>query len=189
MMMAARLLIPGLWLAWALIWLVMALRVKPVAWRESRASRIVNVIPLILAWWLMVARRLPAWLMHPWHDPSRALHGLGASLVAAGLLLAIWARLKLGGNWSGMVTLKEGHEIVRTGPYRWIRHPIYSGLLLALIGSAVALGQWRGPVAVLLVAAAFWGRIRLEERRLGEHFGPAYAAYRRTTWALIPLVY
>jgi protein-S-isoprenylcysteine O-methyltransferase Ste14 len=189
MLMAARLLIPVLWVLWALVWLVMALRVKPVAWRESAASRIVNVIPLILAWWLFVARSLPDWLMQRWHEPSWAWLWLGAVLVAAGLLLAVWARLKLAGNWSGTVTLKEGHEIVRSGPYRWVRHPIYSGLLLAFIGSAVALGQWRGLVAVLLAAVAFWARMRLEERRLGEHFGQTYAEYRRTSWALIPFVF
>jgi protein-S-isoprenylcysteine O-methyltransferase Ste14 len=188
MLVAARLLIPALWLAWALVWLLMALRVKPVAWRESRASRLANALPLVVAWWLFVARSLPDWLMQRWHDPSWSWYWFGVLVVVAGLLLAIWARLKLAGNWSGTVTLKEDHEIVRTGPYRLIRHPIYSGLLLAFIGSAMALGEWRGVVAVLLAAGAFWGRIRLEERRLGEHFGDAYAQYRRSSWALIPFV-
>jgi len=104
-------------------------------------------------------------------------------------MLAVWARIKLAGNWSGTVTLKEDHEIVRTGPYRWIRHPIYSGLLLGLLGSAVALGDVRGLVALLLAVGAFWARIRLEERRLEDHFGAAYVEYRRASWAIIPLVY
>jgi protein-S-isoprenylcysteine O-methyltransferase Ste14 len=189
MLWAARLLIPALWLGWLLIWLVMASRVKQVAWRESPGSRLVNTLPLLAAAWLLVARRVPYWLVQRWHDPSWALYGVGVALVVAGLVLAVWARIKLAGNWSGTVTLKKGHEIVRTGPYRWIRHPIYSGLLIGFLGSAIALGELRGLIAVLLAAVAFWRRIRLEERRLGEHFGEAYAEYRRTSWALIPFVF
>jgi protein-S-isoprenylcysteine O-methyltransferase Ste14 len=167
----------------------MALRVKAVAWRESAFSRAVGVGPLVLAAWLLGVRNLPGWLGRRWAEQSWSLFGVGVTLVAAGLLLAVWARVKLAGNWSGTVTLKEGHEIVRSGPYRWIRHPIYTGLLLAFLGSAVALAQWRGLVAVVLAMGAFLWRIRLEERRLGAHFGAAYAEYRRTNWAIIPYVY
>ncbi len=150
MLLTARLLIPSLWVIWMLIWIVMASRVKAVAWRESTLSRLVSVVPLILAAWLLAARSLPGWLGRRWAEPSWFLFGLGASLVLAGLLLAVWARVRLAGNWSGSVTLKEEHEIVRSGPYRWIRHPIYTGLLFALLGSALALGEWRGLVAVVL---------------------------------------
>jgi protein-S-isoprenylcysteine O-methyltransferase Ste14 len=188
-MQAARLLIPSLWVLWALLWMVMALRVKAVAWRESGFSRAVGVVPLVLAAWLLAARSMPGWLGQRWAEPSWSVFGLGATLVVAGLLLAVWARIKLAGNWSGTVTLKEGHEIVRSGPYRLIRHPLYTGLLFALLGSALALGEWRGLVAVVLAKGAFLWRIRLEERRLGEHFGVAYAEYRRTSWAIIPYVF
>jgi protein-S-isoprenylcysteine O-methyltransferase Ste14 len=167
----------------------MALRVKAVAWRESTWSRLVGLVPLVLAFWLLAARSMPGWLGQRWAEPSWILIGLGLTLVAAGLLLAVWARTALAGNWSGSVTLKEGHEIVRSGPYRLIRHPIYSGLLLALLGSALALGEWRGLVAVVLATGRSLWKIRLEERRLGEHFGAAYAEYRRTSWAMIPYVF
>jgi len=189
MLLAARLLIPSLWVLWALLWMVLALRVKAVAWRESGLSRVVGVVPLLLAGWLFAAPHLPGWLGRRWAQPSWSLFGAGVALVIAGLLLSVWARFKLAGNWSGTVTLKEGHEIVRSGPYRWIRHPIYTGLLFALLGSALALGEWRGLVAVVLAKGAFLWRIGLEERRLGEHFGASYAEYRRTSWAIVPYLF
>jgi protein-S-isoprenylcysteine O-methyltransferase Ste14 len=145
MMPVARLLIPALWGVWALVWIVMALRVKAVAWRESTWSRLVGLVPLVLAFWLLAARSMPGWLGQRWAEPSWILIGLGLTLVAAGLLLAVWARTALAGNWSGSVTLKEGHEIVRSGPYRLIRHPIYSGLLLAWASSRRARDR---PIAV-----------------------------------------
>ena len=109
-------------------------------------------------------------------------------VVILGLGFTICARIALGGNWSATVTVKHGHEIVRSGPYRWLRHPIYTGLLLAFVGCAVALGEWRGIVAVAIVWAALWRKLRLEERWLTEEFGARYSDYRRETWALIPFV-
>ena len=120
--------------------------------------------------------------------PRVAIYLGGVGLVVAGLLLCVWARVVLGGNWSGTVTLKRDHEIVRTGPYRWVRHPIYTGLLVMFLGSAFAEGEWRGLIALVLVFAALWRKLKLEERWLGEHFGAAYAAYRECSSALIPFL-
>jgi protein-S-isoprenylcysteine O-methyltransferase Ste14 len=186
--LAATALIPALWLAWVIYWIVAARRVKPVAWRESRLSRASHHLPLLLAFGLLAPPSMPGWLGAQWIEQSWSLFVVGAGLVVAGLLFSVWARVLLGGNWSGTVTLKQGHEIVRAGPYRWIRHPIYTGLLLAFCGSALALGQWRGLIGVALLLAAYWRKIGLEERRLEQHFGAAYADYRRRSWALIPLV-
>ena len=108
--------------------------------------------------------------------------------MVAGLLFTIWARLYLGRNWSGVVTLKKDHELVRGGPYRFVRHPIYSGLLLAIAGSAVVRGEWRGVLALIIAFVALWRKLRLEERWLGEAFGEQYAAYRAEVAALIPFV-
>jgi protein-S-isoprenylcysteine O-methyltransferase Ste14 len=188
MTLAARALIPALWLAWAIYWALAARRVKPVAWRESHLSLASHRLPLIVAFWLLVLPRMPGWLGAQWTEQSWILFAIGTGLVVAGLLFSVWARVQLGGNWSGTVTLKQGHEIVRSGAYRWIRHPIYTGLLLAFCGSALALGQWRGLIALALVLLAYWRKIRLEERRLEQHFGAAYADYRRSSWALIPFL-
>jgi protein-S-isoprenylcysteine O-methyltransferase Ste14 len=113
---------------------------------------------------------------------------LGLIMTFAGLLFACWARAILGRNWSGVVQLKEDHELIERGPYRFVRHPIYSGLLLAFLGTALMIGEWRALLAVVIVGVSFWRKLRLEERWLGEYFGGAYADYMRRVKALVPWV-
>ena len=138
---------------------------------------------------LMVSRRLPInWLYGRFLPATTAVTLSGMVLTAAGLAFAIWARLHLGGNWSGIITLKQGHTLVRTGPYRLVRHPIYSGLLLALLGSAIAIGEWRGLLAVALVGLALPRKASLEERWLRENFGNDYERYASEVPALIPSI-
>jgi len=111
---------------------------------------------------------------------------VAAAVTTAGFGFAVWARLHIGRNWSGTVTLKENHELITTGPYAIVRHPIYTGLLLAVVGSALARGEWRGVVAVLVTWLALWRKFRLEEAWMLELFGEQYAAYRRRVPALVP---
>ena len=185
----AGLAIALLWAGWLLIWVLAAFAAKPVARRESIPSRLVHVVPLVIAATLLGARSLPGWLGARFVASSVTLDTLALALVALGLGFSVWARHALGGNWSGTVTLKHEHTIVRSGPYRVIRHPIYTGLLVAIVGTALARGEWRGAVALLLVAVALLRKIDLEERWLGEAFGPAYAEYRARSWALFPFLY
>ena len=181
--------IAGLWLAWAAFWTVAAIGVKASARREPMRSRLLHLVPLAVAVLLLWApAALPAWLHERFVAVARWPLWTGAALVAAGLLFTVWARLHLGRNWSGIVTVKHDHVLVTGGPYAIVRHPIYSGLLLAFAGSALASGEWRGVVAVLVVAAAFWRKLRLEERWMGEQFGAAYEGYRRRVRALVPFV-
>ncbi|HTV45028.1 MAG TPA: isoprenylcysteine carboxylmethyltransferase family protein [Stellaceae bacterium] len=182
-------LIPALWLAWAAYWIVAARSVKPTRWREPAGSLARHVIPMLLCAALLAApRAFPPALRTRFAPPGRLLPLIGALCVAAGLGLAVWARHHLGRNWSGIVTLKEGHALVRTGPYRWVRHPIYTGLLLALVGTALAIGEWRGVLAVACALLAFLWKIRVEEAHMRRAF-PEYDAYRRRSAALIPLLY
>jgi protein-S-isoprenylcysteine O-methyltransferase Ste14 len=111
---------------------------------------------------------------------------LGLLLTIAGLLFACWARVVLGRNWSGVVQLKQDHELIEAGPYHYVRHPIYSGLLLAFLGTALMIGEWRALLAAAIIAISFWRKLRLEERWLGEYFGAAYADYMRRVKALVP---
>jgi protein-S-isoprenylcysteine O-methyltransferase Ste14 len=108
------------------------------------------------------------------------------ALVAAGLFFACWARHVLGRNWSGVVTLKDDHELIRTGPYRFVRHPIYTGLLLAFVGCAVARDEWRGVLAVVIAYVSLWRKSLLEERWMIDTFGDAYRRFRSEVPALIP---
>jgi protein-S-isoprenylcysteine O-methyltransferase Ste14 len=175
-----------LWLAWGAYWLVSARGTKPVRRREAVWSRAAHLGPIAVAALLLAVPSLPGWLGARWL-PRGELSVLGGLvLVAAGLALTVWARVTLGGNWSATVTLKEGHRIVTAGPYRRVRHPIYTGLLVAFAGSALVRGEWRGLLALVLVTAALWRKLRLEERWLTDAFGAAYAEYARRTRALLP---
>lgn len=114
---------------------------------------------------------------------------LGVALTIAGIALAIVARLFLGGNWSGSVTIKQGHTLVRKGPYTIVRHPIYSGFLLAILGTGLAIGEIRALIAAILIFAILAHKINLEERFMMEQFGAEYGQYRRRVKALIPFVW
>jgi protein-S-isoprenylcysteine O-methyltransferase len=106
-----------------------------------------------------------------------------------GAVLAIWARFSLGGNWSATVTIKAGHTLVRRGPYALVRHPIYSGLLLALLGTVLLFNQVRCLLALALIVLMLASKIRMEERFMAEQFGAEYVAYKQRVKALIPFVW
>ncbi|WP_343718272.1 isoprenylcysteine carboxylmethyltransferase family protein [Inquilinus sp.] len=180
----------GLWVAWFVYWHLAAFGTKPAQRRESVASRLSHIIPLVLAAWLFIRPGMagPA-LGAPILPRAGGFDIAGALLVAAGLGFAVWARLHLAGNWSGTVTLKQDHELVRSGPYALVRHPIYTGLLLAAVGTVVAIDRWSALVALALMAAAFLRKIVIEERFMAEAFGPAYADYSRGTARLVPYLW
>jgi protein-S-isoprenylcysteine O-methyltransferase Ste14 len=180
-------LIPALWLVWGGYWLIASFSVKATQRVESAASRAGHVIPLMVAGWLLAARTLPGgFLCGKILPPGPGVYLAGATIVAAGLAFAIWARWSLGRNWSGIVTVKQDHELIREGPYRIVRHPIYTGLLLGLIGSAIARDEWRGVLAVVIAWLALWRKLRLEERWMINEFGDAYRRFRAEVPALVP---
>ena len=183
-------LISALWLLWAIYWLISAQSVKPTRQRESLNTRLTFLVLMLLAAMLLLTghRRLPL-LEARWIGGGWMRYWIAVALVVAGLSFSVWARRTLGGNWSGTVTVKVNHEPVQTGPYRRIRHPIYTGLLLAVFGSGLAAGRLYGMAAFLFVALALWWRLRVEERWMRVEFGDHYEAYRRTSWALMPYVY
>jgi protein-S-isoprenylcysteine O-methyltransferase Ste14 len=113
---------------------------------------------------------------------------LGVALTLAGLAFSIWARFTIAANWSSDVQLKRDHELIVAGPYRWVRHPIYTGVLLMFAGTALAVGEWRAVLAVALAAGAFWRKLRLEEAVMRRQFGEAYARYAARVPAIIPFV-
>jgi protein-S-isoprenylcysteine O-methyltransferase Ste14 len=187
--MAFRYLFAFLWISWALYWMALSFNVKTAARRESLLSRLSHIGPLVLATLLLAdqGNRVPV-LSERFLPPHAWTFWLGAALTGAGLLITVWARRSLGRNWSAIVTIKEGHEFVASGPYALVRHPIYTGLLLAFSGTAIAIGEWRGVLAVAIVFWAFWRKLRLEERWMLEHFGETYQAYCRRVAALLPFI-
>jgi protein-S-isoprenylcysteine O-methyltransferase Ste14 len=94
----------------------------------------------------------------------------------------------LAGNWSSDVTLKRDHELIVTGPYAFVRHPIYTGILLGFVGTALAVGEWRAVLAVALAGVAFWRKLGIEEAVMRRQFGETYARYVARVPALIPFV-
>jgi len=182
--------IPFLWLASAVYWVLSASRVKATAREESIASRTAHLVPMAVAVLLLFAPRSLPWgvIGERMFAGGPATHWIGAAAVAAGLAFAAWARVHLGKNWSGTVTVKSDHELIRSGPYRFVRHPIYSGGLFAMAGTVVARGEWRGLLAVLIMFAAVWWKLQREELWMGEAFGENYAKYRSEVSALIPFV-
>lgn len=182
-------LVPALWFAWLVYWRISEFGVKPVARRESDLSRSMHTVPLALCAFLLALPSLPdGFLCERFLPKTSDVYWLGAAWVALGLGFAVWARVHLGGNWSGTVTLKHDHELIRSGPYRFVRHPIYTGLLAALLGSAIVRGEWRGLFAVMVAFVALWRKSRLEERWLGDLFGSEYTNYSQDVAALIPFI-
>jgi protein-S-isoprenylcysteine O-methyltransferase Ste14 len=117
----------------------------------------------------------------------RAPVGLG--IMAAATLLHVWARGHLGRNWSSEVMIQTDHQLVRTGPYRIVRHPVYAAILGLAAGTAVKSGRVLSLVRAALFATAYVRKLRLEERVLGASFGAAWDDDRKHSWALIPGVF
>jgi protein-S-isoprenylcysteine O-methyltransferase Ste14 len=156
---------------------------------ESRISRLPHLGLLLVAALLLGLPHFPVPVLGArFIPPSAWAFRLGAALTAAGLLFSVWARHHIGSNWSAIVTIKQDHQLITSGPYAMVRHPIYTGLLLALIGSALARGEWRGVLAVLIAFCGLWRKLRLEERWMQERFGTAYNAYSSRVAALIPFL-
>jgi protein-S-isoprenylcysteine O-methyltransferase Ste14 len=194
--------ITALWLLWIFIWIVAGLRTKPVVQRPGIGSRVLDRVLIFAAVILLTlgkktrlgrqflqAAPAASWLYHRFIRLYPGVVLIGAPLVLIGLGIAVWARFYLGGNWSGSVTFKQNHELIESGPYRYVRHPIYTGVLIAVAGTACAIGQWRVVVGFVLTFIAFWHRSRLEERLMIEHFGDAYRRYREHVKGLIPFLF
>ena len=176
----------ALWIAFMIYWSVGAGQTVPTKSRESRASRRVHQ-QLLNAALLLVFVPVPG-LDRRILPAGRWVVVIGIIIHLASFLLAVSARRHLGRFWSGEITQKVGHELVRSGPYRFVRHPIYTAMLGMFVGMAIVSGDLHAFVAVAVVAFAYWRKIRLEERNLTELFGATYDDYRRRTRALVPWV-
>jgi protein-S-isoprenylcysteine O-methyltransferase Ste14 len=182
-------IVGGLWVVFGLYWLLTARNVKATRWQEPARSQALYRIPMLAAALLLTGRfSWPHFLNDRFLPRDSAVEVAGVLTVALGVAFAIWARRHIGTNWSATITVKADHTLVRSGPYAIVRHPIYTGMLLGLLGTAVTIGQWRGIVAVALVVVAFLYKSRVEERQMRAIF-PEYEEYQRHTAALIPLLY
>ena len=171
------------WAAFWIYWLLAAFSMKRgrVPWARELRIRAVFVVLLV------VLIRLGAFRGHGLNtDPWRA--GLGLLLFALGLGFAIWARVHIGRNWGTPMSQKDDPELVTSGPYHLVRHPIYSGILVAGVGTAVAL-SWLSLIVVALAGVYFVYSATVEERTMAKQFPETYPAYRRSTKMLVPFVF
>jgi protein-S-isoprenylcysteine O-methyltransferase Ste14 len=185
-------LLPVMWMAFLVYWRFMSANVKGTQRLEPAPSRIFRLILFLLAIALLFlpASTLPLfpWLCWTPVATNQWTFFGGVTLTVAGLLFSIWARHHLGRNWSLAVTLKDDHELIVTGPYALVRHPIYTGLLVGFLGTAIAIMQIRGILALISILIALWTKIRMEERLMREHFGAKYDIYSRRVSALVPFI-
>ncbi len=179
--------IAALWIGWVVSWLIAALWSNRTEKRPGTSVEIRHRVPTLIGALLML---VPA---HGYDGALRLWHvdGAGAwlcvALVALGIAFAWWARIHLGRLWSGNVTRKADHHVVDTGPYRIVRHPIYTGLLLSLLATAVAKGTLPGVVGFAFLLLGVWMKARLEERWLAQELSDnAYSDYRKRVPMLLP---
>jgi protein-S-isoprenylcysteine O-methyltransferase Ste14 len=182
-------MIPLLWLVWLVYWWYSARDVKRTTRPEPFRSQLKHRAPLIIA---VLCFAAPRWMPRPLTDrfvpQGLFFPTVGTLMLALGLAFSVWARRHLGRNWSAHVVVKEDHALIRSGPYRYVRHPIYTGILFAMLGMALAIGEWRALVGFAGMVLSFAIKSRQEEARMRETFAE-YGDYQRHTAALIPYVY
>jgi protein-S-isoprenylcysteine O-methyltransferase Ste14 len=179
-----------LWAIWLAGWLLAAAVSARTVARQTVAARLAHAVfvwagaillfPQSAGRGALWRRLVPADVRVAW---------FGAAIVVAGLACTVWARVHLGRLWSAIVTVKAEHTVVRTGPYAYVRHPIYTGLIAALSGTALVRNTVAGLLGLALLVAGFILKVRQEEALLTMHLGDAYRAYRHDVPALVPRVW
>ena len=177
------------WIIFVVFWLLGAFSTKRTIYRESSSERARYWLLLVIGYFLVIkSSSLPSpldWFVVP---HTKLSTWIGAFLCVSGLVFALWARVILGRNWSGVITLKEGHELIERGPYRIVRHPIYTGILAMFSGTAIAMGYFGGFLGLLLVFVSFWLKLKREEDLMLKHFPDKYAAYQGRVKRIIPFL-
>ena len=177
------------WEIFLAVWLVASFRSRRTVASETIPQRWQYLAPGLLGFVLVFLPETPwGWgvLAARMYPDTLTAYVAGAALAWIGILFTVWARACLGSFWSGRISVKEGHQLVQRGPYRFVRHPIYTGLLVAMLGTGIALGELRAAPGVAAVLLMYAIKLRREEAMLAPHFGAAYAAYRQRTPALFP---
>ena len=173
------------WVAIFVLWAILRFTTKKTVDSGTDVRARLSVWGVVLAWFLLFTGTLPERFLPM--DPAIAY--LGLALTLFGLGFAAWARFTIGRNWGDMITVQEDHKLIRKGPYGIVRHPIYSGFMLATLGTAIIRGDLGGLVSVALIVICWGYKARLEESFMIEHFGPAYDEYRKKVKGLIPGVW
>jgi protein-S-isoprenylcysteine O-methyltransferase Ste14 len=182
----AAIFVVALWYVIAALWLILAFRTKRTAVRSTGVTRLLLLVPLAA---IILDRPLQHTSLHHriW-AASPAISVVAVLLDLAGFAFAIWARLTIGTNWSGVVTIKENHELIQRGPYHFARHPIYTGLFAMGVAASLQFAEMYGFVLLTIVVAVYIPKVRLEEKLMTEKFPDQYPSYRQRVKAIIPFV-
>jgi protein-S-isoprenylcysteine O-methyltransferase Ste14 len=189
---APRSFLPGqiiedAWIVFCIYWLWAARNQKRVQSRESALARLLHVAYMVCGFVLLSSQDPRFGALNRRFLPDQEWIAMtGALLTVAGIGFAIWARYHIGRNWSGEVTIRQEHELIRTGPYSHIRHPIYTGLIVAVAGTAIVIGEYRALLALALILIGFTVKAKREESMLEPQFGPSFAEHRRHTGFFLP---
>lgn len=180
------------WIIFITFWLLFAFTNKRAIRYQPMADRLIQTLCLFLAFALL----FDFWSKTPINPfafqliPATFLPAaIGCALVVAGLLVCLWARVTLGKNWSGIVTVKERHELITHGPYAFVRHPMYTGLCLMFLGTWLAIGTLGGLLGFAVLAYGFWIKLKQEETFMLKQFPDHYPAYMKHVKALVPRVW
>jgi protein-S-isoprenylcysteine O-methyltransferase Ste14 len=187
MALSAGTVIEGLWLVLGVYWVVTAPRGQAKKSSEAAGVYGLHMAMMVASCALLFSGRLGVGFLG-WRFIARnpAVTATGIVVTLAGVSFAVWARKHLGENWSARPEIRVGHELVRSGPYKYVRHPIYTGILVGMMGTAIYIGKWRAIVGVTLAWLLFRAKARREEARLVEEFGPAFEERKRHTGFLFP---
>jgi protein-S-isoprenylcysteine O-methyltransferase Ste14 len=178
------------WVLLGLFWLAGMLFTKPTQRVQSPGGRLFHVLPSLAGAALLGGYFFRGtWLDSRFIANMNVIELAGLAVTAAGCLFAAGARLMLGENWSGRPTVRAGHKLIVEGPYALVRHPIYTGFVVALAGTTLACGQWRSVIGFAIVLVGLLIKMRQEERMMMQTFPQDYPEYRRRVKALIPGVF
>jgi protein-S-isoprenylcysteine O-methyltransferase Ste14 len=181
---------PVVWIAFIVYWRIKAIGNKTTQRSEPATSGILRAIAFLIVIVFLSTNRIPLpWLYHQLWPSGLWSFCIGAAVTVSGLLFAVWARQHLASNWSSAVTIKQGHELITTGPYALVRHPIYTGILTGFLGTAIALSQVRGAIGFVVIFVVLWAKLRMEEEWMRSQFGGTYATYAHRTAALVPYLF
>jgi protein-S-isoprenylcysteine O-methyltransferase Ste14 len=175
------------WIVLSVYWAVSALRQKPTKKEEHFTERLQHLVPVMIAF-LLLSRSDASYGRFGMRfvPESGTLNLFGLALAGAGVAFAIWARWHLGRNWSAVVSIREDHDLISTGPYRTVRHPIYTGLLVAIMGTVLIVGEFRAPIAFAIALASFYLKARKEDAWLAREFGETFESHAKRTGMFLP---
>jgi protein-S-isoprenylcysteine O-methyltransferase Ste14 len=178
------------WAVLLLYWFANAQKVKAAAHTQTRISRYIYMFFFISAFVIVYTRGLAIGILGYQLIPANTVSGVvGMVICISGVAFAIWARKTLGDNWSAQVTLKKEHELVQKGPYKFVRHPIYTGFEIGLLGVAITIGQLKGLVGLSIAFFCHYYKTTMEEKIMYSEFGEQYAEYAKRVKRLIPFVF